>query len=175
MTLAQYLHDHGVTAQAQTSADSGSIRIAIQQPPGWLAYDAFQLPNTYAVLTDRRAIDQNFAPNAVVMVHKLTGGFDPRQAILRGLVDTQRYKNFKQAQASLADFSGYPSAVIEGSFDDNADPARRLHVRNRYVLAAKGDQNYLILVSVTTTEAQSSQLAQDLETLTDGIKISFDP
>ena len=75
MTLAQYLDDHGVTAQAQTSADSGPIRIAIQQPPGWLAYDAFQLPNTYVVLTDRQAIDQNFAPNAVVMVHKLTGEF----------------------------------------------------------------------------------------------------
>ncbi|EFV12779.1 LpqN/LpqT family lipoprotein [Segniliparus rugosus] len=171
MTMDQYLQNHGVTVQAQTATDDSPLRIGLQQPPGWFAYDRLQVPNTYTVLTDRRAIDQNFVPNAVVVVHKLNGSFDPRSAILRGFVDTERYKDFKKTRSSLDDFDGFPSAVIEGSYSDDKD--RALHVLNRYVLAGSGDRAFAVLLTVTTTEDQAGKLADDLKTLDQGLKITL--
>ncbi|MGL6234211.1 MAG: LpqN/LpqT family lipoprotein [Segniliparus sp.] len=169
MTLDQYLQSHAVSVQALTPADDSTLRVSLQQPSGWLAYDGQQIPNTYVVLTNRRAIDQSFAPNAVVIVHKLNGDFDQRAAILRGFVDTEKYKDFRRSNASLDDFDGHPSAVIEGSYND--DKGRALHVLNRYTIAGSGDRQFIVLLSVTTTEGQAGQLAGDLKALDQGLRV----
>ncbi|MBN7438711.1 LpqN/LpqT family lipoprotein [Mycobacteroides abscessus subsp. abscessus] len=171
VTLDEYLQHHGVTAQAQTIEDSDVVRVTVQQPPGWLASDGYQIPNTYVVLTNRRAVDQGFAPNALVIVHKLSGAFDSREAIRRGFVDTQRYKNFKQTRASLDDSHGLPSSVIEGSYTNEKDLS--LHVLNRYLIASAKDVNYIVFLSVTTTEAQAAKLADDVRTLDQNLAVTL--
>ncbi|SLI92390.1 lipoprotein LpqN [Mycobacteroides abscessus subsp. bolletii] len=171
VTLDQYFKDHGVTVEPQTQETLKSLKIGLQQPPGWYVNANFQIPNTYLVVTNTGAIDGAFAPNAVIIVHKLLGKLDARDAIRRGYVDTQRYKNFQQTGASLADYKGSPSAQIAGTFEN--DSGQSLKVSNRYVIASSGEQNFIVLLSITTTAAQANALSRDVQALDNGLDISM--
>ncbi|WP_157897119.1 LpqN/LpqT family lipoprotein [Mycobacteroides salmoniphilum] len=170
VTLDEYLKDQGVKVEPQTQQTLKVVRIGVQQPVGWLVNMNFQIPNTYLVITNTGAIDDGFAPNAVVIIHKLIGKLDAREVIRRGYVDTQRFKNFKQTSASMADYKGRPSAVIEGTFENES--GQSLQVLNRYVMVSVEEQNFVVLLSVTTTAAQAGALESDVRTLDGGLNIT---
>lgn len=170
VTLDEYLKNQGVKVEPQTQQTLKAIRIGVQQPVGWFVNMNFQIPNTYLVITNTGAIDDGFAPNAVVIVHKLIGKVDAREVIRRGYVDTQRFKNFKQTSASMADYKDHPSSVIEGIFDNES--GQSLQILNRYVMVSAGEQNFVVLLSVTTTAAQAGALKSDVRTLDGGLSIT---
>jgi len=66
------------------------------------------------------------------VVFALNGDFDPAQVIKHGNDDAQLFENFKQLDASMAPYNGYPSSMIQGSY--NSDNGARLHSWNRIVL-----------------------------------------
>ena len=75
-------------------------------------------------------------PTAMLMVFQLSGGdFDATKAIEHGNADAELSENFKELNASLDDFKGFPSSMIEGSYDLNG---RRMHSYNRVVIATGG-------------------------------------
>ncbi|BAX95796.1 putative lipoprotein LpqT precursor [Mycobacteroides stephanolepidis] len=170
VTLDEYLKNQGVRVEPQTQETLKVVKIGVQQPVGWLVNMNFQIPNTYLVITDTGAIDDGFAPNAVVIIHKLVGKLDAREVIRRGYVDTQRFKNFKQKSASMADYKDRPSAVIEGTFENES--GQSLQVLNRYVMVSVEEQNFVVLLSVTTTAAQAGALENDVRTLDGGLNIT---
>ncbi len=89
-------------------------------------------------------------PTAMLVVFKLSGGdFDANEAIKHGNADAQLSQNFKQLNASLDDYKGFPSSMIEGSYDLNG---RRMHTYNRIVIATgapPANQRYLVQFTVT--------------------------
>ncbi|BAX99086.1 hypothetical protein MSTE_03788 [Mycobacteroides stephanolepidis] len=168
MTLDEYLTSHGVRAAVQTRADISDFGIGMQQPPHWYVTREHQLPNTYVVVSNTDAVDQSFVPNAVLIVHRLTGDFSQEEAIRRGSVDTERYDGFVLESEKVEDFQHGLSSVISGTYNDQG---KRLHVVNRYVLATVHDTRYLILNTITTTADQFPSLSGDVKYFDEGIKI----
>ncbi len=73
----------------------------------------------------------------------------PAKAIEHGNADAELSENFKQLNASTDDFQGFPSSMIEGSYDLNG---KRMHSYNRIVIATgspPANQRYLIQFTVT--------------------------
>ena len=89
-------------------------------------------------------------PTAMLIVFELSGGdFDAKKAIEHGNADAELSENFKQLNASLDDFKGFPSSMIEGSYDLNG---KRMHSYNRIVIATgppPANQRYLVQFTVT--------------------------
>ena len=74
--------------------------------------------------------------------------------------DAELTKNFKRLNYSNDDFNGFPSAMIEGSYD--AAEGTRLHTYNRIVIPvtpAPKFQRYLVQFTVTTLADQAAAQA----------------
>ena len=71
------------------------------------------VPDAFGVIADRKGGDGLYTSNAQVLVYKLVGDFDPKEAISHGYVDSQKLTAWQSTSASLADFGGFPSSVID--------------------------------------------------------------
>ena len=93
-------------------------------------------------------------------------------AIEHGNADAQLSQNFKELNSSLDDFKGFPSSMIEGSYDLNG---RRMHSYNRVVLATgapPANQRYLIQFTVTGYAEKAQAEAPDIEAIIAGFNVS---
>ncbi|WP_459965323.1 LpqN/LpqT family lipoprotein, partial [Mycobacterium avium] len=75
------------------------------------------VPDAFAVIADRHG-SSIYSSNAQVVVYKLVGNFDPREAITHGYVDSQKLPAWQPTNASMADFGGFPSSIVEGTYRD---------------------------------------------------------
>jgi hypothetical protein len=120
----------------------------------------------------RKTVDAGYPPQALLMVFKLTGDFDITQAINHGYADAQMTENFTQLNASIENFDGQPSAMIEGSY---TLLEQRLHTYNRIVIptsAPPAAERYLIQFTVTTAADQAAAHAADVEQLINGFSVT---
>ena len=70
------------------------------------------------------------------MVYRLVGDFDPHEAITHGYIDSQQLPAWRTTDASLADFNGSPSSIIEGTYRAERDDAQHLATpRDRHLRA----------------------------------------
>jgi len=108
----------------------------------------------------------------MVIVFKLNGDFDVKEAIGHGYVDAEMSENFKRLNASMDNFKGFPSAMIEGSYDLNGD---RMHTYNRIVIATGApptNQRYLIQFTVTGYADKAAEEAPDMEAIIGGFNVA---
>ncbi|WP_176213371.1 LpqN/LpqT family lipoprotein, partial [Mycobacterium avium] len=91
-----------------------------------------------------------YSSNAQVVVYKLVGNFDPREAITHGYVDSQKLPAWQPTNASMADFGGFPSSIVEGTYRDGD---LTLNTSRRHVIATSGPDKYLVSLAVTTDRA----------------------
>jgi hypothetical protein len=121
-------------------------------------------------------------PKAMLIVFKLNGNFDVAEAIRHGYADAELSENFTRLNASTADFRGFPSAMIEGSYDLKGE---RLHSWNRIVIAtgsarkpdvagqaAQAAQRYLVQLTVTTRADQAAAQSADVESIISGFTVA---
>ena len=92
------------------------------------------MPDAFAVIADRLG-SSLYTSNAQVVVYKLVGNFDPREAMTHGFVDSQQLAAWQTTNASLADFGGFPSSIIEGTYRQND---MTLNTSRRNVIATSG-------------------------------------
>ena len=81
-------------------------------------------------------------------------------------------ENFKQLNASLDDFKGFPSSMIEGSYDLNG---KRMHSYNRIVIATgspPANQRYLVQFTVTGYADKAAAEAPDIEAIIAGFNVA---
>ena len=163
--IAQYLNSVGVTG-AQVPLDKlTDLTVTLPRPPGWTKYaNANFSPGTEAIAKN------NTYPTAMVMVFKLDGNFDIPAALEHADDDAELSKNFKRLNYSNADFAGFPSAMIEGSYDHSQ---ARLHTYNRIVfpVTSKFDR-YLVQFTVTTLADQAAAQAPDVEKVIGGFSVA---
>jgi hypothetical protein len=108
----------------------------------------------------------------MLMVFKLNGDFDSREVVKHSNADVVMSANFKQLDASDADFHGFPSSMIQGTFDLDG---KRLHSFNRFVIATGSPparQRYLIEFSVTSLADQAVPESRDIESLIKGFTVA---
>ncbi|ORV88653.1 LpqN/LpqT family lipoprotein [Mycolicibacterium iranicum] len=168
-TLAEFFASKGVAMEPQSSRDFRALNIVLPKPRGWEHIPDPNVPDAFAVLADRVGGNGLYSSNAQVTVYKLVGQFDPKEAISHGFVDSQKLPAWRSTDASLADFGGMPSSVIEGTYRENN---MTLNTSRRHVIATAGPDSYLVSLSVTTSVDQVVAAANATEAIVNGFKVS---
>lgn len=163
--IAQYLAGVGVTGQQVALDELTDLTVTLPRPRGWTTYAN---PN-FSPGTEAIAKDNNY-PTALLMVFKLDGNFDVEAALEYADDDAELTKNFKRLNYSDADFDGFPSAMVEGSYDSGST---RLHTYNRIVIPVTPDfQRYLVQFTVTTLAEQAAEQAPDVQKVIEGFSVA---
>lgn len=166
--FAQYLEGMGVQGEPVKPDKVTDLTVTLPRPKGWTNYVNTNLaPDTLAIARN------NDYPTAMVLVFRLHGGFDVEQAIRRANADALLSPGFTKLNESFDDFGGFPSAMIEGSY--NGPDNRRLHSYSRVVIPvtpAPEFQRYLVQFTVTSVADRAVADADDIETIIGGFKVT---
>ena len=125
-TITDFFKDKGVTLEPQKAAGFTALNIVLPMPRGWSVVPDPNVPDAFAVIADRLGGDGLYTSNAQLKVYKLVGDFDPKEAISHGYVDSQQLSDWQSTDASMADFGGFPSSIIEGTYRENDHDAEHL-------------------------------------------------
>ena len=156
-----------MTGEAVAPDKLTDLTVSIPTPRGWKPVDKPNIPPTTEVIGK----DGNF-PEAMLMVFKLNGDFDPADLVKHGNSDARLAKNFKLLDQSGADFHGFPSTMIEGSYDLGG---QRLHTYNRIVIptgSAPDHQRYLVQLAITSLAEQAAPDAADIQAIIHGLTVA---
>ena len=163
--IAQYLAGVGVTGQQIPLDKVTDLTVTLPRPAGWTKYSNPNFsPGTEAVAKN------NTYPTAMVMVFKLDGNFDIPAALEHADDDAELSKNFTRLNYSNDDFKGFPSSMIEGSYEHSGT---RLHTYNRIVfpVTSKFDR-FLVQFTVTTLAEQAAAAAPDVQKVIEGFSVA---
>jgi Probable lipoprotein LpqN len=166
--LAKFLEDAGVNGEPVAPDKLTDLTVTMPRPKGWQQYSN---PN-FAPGTQVIAKGDTY-PTAMLVVLKLNGPFDVNEAIKHGYVDAELSQNFKQLNASTDNWHGFPSSMIEGSYDLNG---RRMHSYNRIVIptgAPPVNQRYLVQFTVTGYAQKAAEEAPDIELVIGGFNVAL--
>jgi Probable lipoprotein LpqN len=156
--ISKFLEDAGVNGQTVAPDKLTDLTVTMPRPKGWEQYSN---PN-FAPGTQMIAKGDTY-PTAMLLVFKLTGDFDINEAVKHGYADAELSQNFKRLNASTANWHGFPSSMIEGTYDLNG---RRMHTYNRIVFATgtpPANQRYLVQFTVTGYADKAAEEAPDIE------------
>ncbi|CAN5146612.1 LpqN/LpqT family lipoprotein [soil metagenome] len=157
--LYEYLEGVGVTGEPIALKDLTDVTVTMPVPVGWAKVDDPELRDVELI---RPTGSQDQYPNVMVMAFKLWGGFDVAEAIKRANADAQLSKGFTKLGESFDDFDGFPSAMIEGSYD--GQDGRRIHTYNRVVIpVTKTFDRYLIQFTASTRADQAVAQSDAIE------------
>ena len=165
--IAQYLASVGVTGQQIPLDKLTDLTVTLPRPPGWTTYDN---PN-FSPGTEAIAKNNNY-PTALLMVFKLEGDFDVQAALKHADASAELSRNFTKLNSSSDDFKGFPSSMIEGSYDLGQ---KRLHSYNRVVIPvtpAPRFERYLVQLTVTTMADQAAAQAPDVGQIINGFTVT---
>ncbi|ORV75466.1 LpqN/LpqT family lipoprotein [Mycobacterium gastri] len=165
--LSKYLESIGVSGEQVAPSKLNGLTVSIPTPPGWSPYTGPKIsPETVIISKSGRY------PTARLVVFKLRGDFNPADVARRGNEDAQLFDNFKQLDASTADFNGFPSSMMQGSYDlDGA----RLHSWNRVVVPTgppPDNQRYLVQLTITSLAGEAAANAPDIEAIIRGFVVA---
>jgi hypothetical protein len=166
-TLRDYFQAKNVNLEAQRPQGFKALNIALPMPPGWTQVPDPNVPDAF-VVTANRSSNSLYTSNAQVVVYRLIGDFDPKEAITHGYVDSQQLAAWRSTDASLADFGGLPSSISEGTYrqDDMT-----LNTSRRYVIATSGPDKYLVSRAVTTDATQAVAEAPATDAIINGFRV----
>lgn len=169
-TLRDYFQSKGVKLEPQQPQNFKALDITLPMPPRWTPVPDPNVPDAFAVIADRSPNRGSlYTSNAQVVVYKLVGNFDPREAITHGYVDSQQLPVWQTTNASMADLGGFPSSVIEGTYREND---MTLNTSRRHVIAAAGPDQYLVSLAVTTGVTQAVADGPATDAIINGFRVS---
>jgi len=165
--IAEYLASIGVTGQQIALDKLTDLKVTLPRPAGWSTYaNPNYSPGTEAIAKG------NYYPMAMVLVFALDGNFDVTAALKHADASAELSKNFTRLNSSGDDFGGFPSSMIEGSYD-LAD--LRLHSYNRIVFPvtpAPNFKKYLVQFTVTTLAEQAAAAAPEVGQVINGFAVA---
>ena len=167
-TLREYLQSKGVKLEPQKPQNFKALDITLPMPTRWTQVPDPNVPDAFAVIADRRGTSI-YTSNAQVVVYRLVGNFDPKEAITHGFVDSQQLLAWQTTNASMADFGGFPSSIIEGTYRDGD---MLLNTSRRHVIATSGRDKYLVSLSVTTDRSVAVADAPATDAIVNGFRVT---
>ncbi len=168
-TIADYFKERNVAMEPQASDGFTALNIVLPMPTGWSKVPDPNVPDAFAVIADRVGGDGLYTSNASLVVYKLFGDFDPKEAISHGFIESQKLPAWRSTDGSMADFGGMPSSIIEGTYRQNN---MTLNTSRRNVIATSGPDRYLVTLSVTTSAQVSVAAGQATDAVVNGFKVS---
>ncbi len=168
--LSTYLENVGVTGSPVAPDKLTDITVSIPTPPGWAPYtNPNMAPGT------RMIAKGDTYPTVMLLVFQLAGDFDVKEALKHADGDAERSENFKRLNGSADNYRGFPSSMVEGTYDLNG---KRMQTYNRVVIAtgtaAKPNlpgQKYLIQLTVTSYADQAAEQGPDIEAILRGFVV----
>lgn len=168
-TIAEFFKDKNVTLEPQKAAGFTALNVVLPVPPGWSVVPDPNVPDAFGVIADRKGGDGLYTSNAQLQVYKLVGDFDSKEAISHGYVDSQKLRVWQSTSASMAEFGGFPSSVITGTYRDND---MTLNTTRRYIIASSGADRYLVSLSVTTAANQAVAASVATDAILNGFRVT---
>jgi hypothetical protein len=145
-TLREFLASKNVKLEPQQAKDFKALDLTLPMPQGWTQVPDPNVPDAFVVTANRHS-SSLYTPNAQLVVYRLVGDFDPKEAITHGYLDNQQMPTWRTTNASLGDFNGSPSSIIEGTYRQNE---MTLNTSHRNVIVTAGPDRYLVSLAVTT-------------------------
>ena len=146
------------------------LTVSLPTPPGWAPYINPNLaPGTRVIAKG------DTYPTAMLLVFQLDGDFDVKEALKHADGDAELSENFKRLNGSDDNFRGFPSSMVEGTYDLNG---QRMQSYNRVVVATGTPvrqnlpgQKYLIQLTVTSFADQAQAQGPDIEAIIRGFQV----
>jgi probable lipoprotein LpqN len=168
--LSAYLENLGVSGAPVAPDKLTDLTVSLPTPPGWAPYSNPNLaPGTRVIAKG------DTYPTAMLLVFQLQGDFDVKDALKHADGDAKLSENFKELNASDDNFRGFPSSMVEGTYDLNG---QRMQSYNRVVVATgtpvRPDlpgQQYLIQLTVTSFAAEAQKQGPDIEAIIKGFQV----
>jgi Probable lipoprotein LpqN len=166
-TLRDYFGSKNVKLEPQEAQNFKALDITLPMPPGWTQIPDPNVPDAFVVTANRRG-NSLYTSNAQLVVYRLVGDFDPKEAIAHGYIDSQQLPAWRNTNASLADFNGSPSSIIEGTYRQNE---MTLNTSRRNVIVTSGPDKYLASLAVTTDATQAVAEAPSTDVIVNGFRV----
>jgi Probable lipoprotein LpqN len=167
-TIREFLQSKGVKLEAQKPQGLKALDITLPVPTRWTQVPDPNVPDAFAVIADRQG-SSVYTSNAQVVVYKLVGNFDPKEAITHGYLDSQKLLAWQTTNASMADFRGFPSSIIEGTYRDGD---MTVNTSRRNVIATSGHDKYLVSLAVNTDRAVAVADAPATDAIINGFQVT---
>ena len=168
--LSAYLDNIGVTGAPVAPDKLTDLTVSVPTPPGWAPYTN---PN-FAPGTRVIAKGATY-PTAMLLVFQLDGDFDVKDVLKHADGDAELSENFKRLNGSADNYRGFPSSMVEGTYDLNG---QRMQSYNRVVIATGTPvranlpgQKYLIQLTVTSFADQAAAQGPDVEAILRGFVV----
>ena len=165
MTVAQYLAANSVEMAPVDRDGAEQLGIAASTPAGWQAAPTDQFPGTTEVLVEPGMIENGFAPNAVLLVGRLSARVDPEAVLNCSFTDARLLPGWSELEVSFDDLGPWPSRFVWGTF---VSDQLNLAVTTRYAVVG-ADEQYLVQLTVTVATDQMDKLAFDVAAINDGL------
>ena len=166
-TLRDYFGSKNVKLEPQQAQNFKALDITLPMPPGWTQIPDPNVPDAFVVTANRRS-NSLYTSNAQLVVYRLVGDFDPKEAITHGYIDSQQLPAWRNTNASLADFNGSPSSIVEGTYRQNE---MTLNTSRRNVIVTSGPDKYLASLAVTTDATQAVAEAPSTDVIVNGFRV----
>ena len=171
ISLSTYFENIGITGAPVAPDKLTDLTVTVPEPPGWKPYFNVNLsPGT------RTIAKGDTYPTAMLLVFQLDGNFDVAEALKHANGDAELSANFKQLNASTDNFRGFPSSMIEGTYDLNG---QRMQSYNRIVFAEGTPeranlpgQRYLVQLTVTAFANEAQADGPDIEAIIKGFTVA---
>jgi Probable lipoprotein LpqN len=166
-TLRDYFVAKNVAMEPQKAQNFSALDITLPMPPGWMQVPDPNVPDAFLVTANRRS-SSLYTSNSQLVVYRLIGDFDPKEAITHGYLDSAQLPAWRTTNASLTDFNGSPSSIIEGTYRQNE---MTLNTSRRHVIVTSGPDKYLVSLAVTTDAATAVAEAPATDAIVNGFRV----
>ena len=171
ISLSTFLENAGVNGVPIAPDKLTDLVVTVPQPPGWAPYFSPKLsPGTRTIAKGATY------PTAMLLVFRLDGPFDVKEALKHANGDAELSKDFTKLNASTSDFRSFPSSMIEGTYDLNG---QRMQSYNRIVFATGTPARpnvpgltYLVQLTVTSFADQAKADGPDVEAIIKGFTVT---
>lgn len=171
--ISTYLAKLGIGGDPVEPAKLTDLTVTMPRPPTWEKYSNPNIaPGTQII------IKGDGYPSATLLTFRLLGTFDVKEALSHADAEAQVSQNFKKLNGSKDDFNGFPSSMIEGTYDLNG---QRMQTYSRIVFAtgtpppqppgAQGAQ-YMVQLTVTGFENEAVKQGPDIEAIIKGFTVA---
>ncbi|WP_205874475.1 LpqN/LpqT family lipoprotein [Mycobacterium camsae] len=164
--LSKYLEGEGVLGDAVLPSDLSDMVVSIPTPAGWKPRAVDSKTSPKAVMISKG----DSYPAAMLVVFKLRGEFNPAEAIKHANADLP--DSFHELDASTADYNGFPSSMVQGTYELKG---ARMRSWNRVVLPtgpAPDNQRYLVQLIITSLAEQAVAESNDVEAIIRGFVVA---
>jgi Probable lipoprotein LpqN len=166
-TLRDYFASKNVQLEPQKSQGFKALDVTLPMPPGWTQVPDPNVPDAFLVTANRHSTSL-YTSNAQLVVYRLVGDFDPKEAITHGYLDSAQLPAWRTTNASLGDFNGSPSSIIEGTYRENQ---MTLNTSRRHVIVTSGPDKYLVSLAVSTDAATAVGEAPATDAIINGFRV----